>query len=173
METYSGEKFYPLEPIAEEVNIHDIAHALSNLCRYGGHARYFYSVAEHCCHIFDKLPEYKKEGLLHDASEAYLVDIPRPIKGHLEEYKIIEERLEIVIGAKFGLVYPYPKIVKEYDNRILVDERAVLMENGIRNGNNWMMDDLEPLGIDIKCWNPEEAEVNFLERFYALEESYA
>ena len=81
IQTMSGVIFYPLDPRPEEIRIEDIAHALSHQCRFAGHCREFYSVAEHSVRVSRELPqEFMLWGLLHDASEAYLVDLPRPIK---------------------------------------------------------------------------------------------
>lgn len=80
MMTYSGRAFWPLDPRADEIDPLDIAHALSMLCRYGGHVRRFYSVAEHCVLMSHAVaPEHALWALLHDATEAYMVDLPRPI----------------------------------------------------------------------------------------------
>lgn len=81
IQTFSGRQFFPLEPRVEDVCIEDIAHGLSNLCRYAGHCECFYSVAQHCLLVSRVVPrEHALRGLLHDASEAYLIDVPRPIK---------------------------------------------------------------------------------------------
>lgn len=82
IQTFSGKKFFPLEPEKNEYDIHDIAHALSLKCRFGGHCQRFYSVAEHCVRVADIVaPESKLWALLHDAAEAYLPDVCQPIKG--------------------------------------------------------------------------------------------
>ena len=77
LSTFSGKKFYPFNPSPEQIEIVDIAHGLSMVCRFSGQCPYFYSVAEHCIHVTNVLPpSLKLEGLLHDASEAYLADLP-------------------------------------------------------------------------------------------------
>src|SRR4051812_31750950 len=81
IQTYSGTEFWPLSPKAADVKLIDIAHALSNKCRFAGHCREFYSVAQHSVLVSRQLPdEFKLWGLLHDAGEAYFADIPNPIK---------------------------------------------------------------------------------------------
>ena len=92
--TYTGQHFYPLDPRPHEVNMLDIAHALSMICRFNGHTQFFYSVAEHsirCAyHAHEQWPdriELQLAALLHDASEAYLCDIPRPVKLQLPDYR--------------------------------------------------------------------------------------
>jgi uncharacterized protein len=87
MQTYTGLAFWPLDPRPDEIRLVDIAHALSKLCRYGGQCLSFYSVAEHSLLVASKAPDHLKlVALMHDASEAYLLDIPRPIKRHLAGY---------------------------------------------------------------------------------------
>lgn len=123
IETYTGRKFYPLAPRGEDINILDIAHALSNVCRYTGHIRTFYSVAEHCLNVAAVLPDrFKLEGLLHDASEAYIADIAGPIKPFLPDYMAAEKRLEAVLRERFGLPAEMSPEVHEADMRMLVTE---------------------------------------------------
>ena len=161
MQTYSGKKFWPLDPRADEIDIEDIAHALSMLCRYGGHSHKFYSVAEHCCHIHDALPdEFKAWGLLNDDSEDYTVDVPRPIKPHLPGYKEIERRVMQAVCESFGLDDGEPWIVKEYDRRILGDEQRQIMPNP---PEPWYHTG-EPLGITLDCWTPDMAKWQFMLR---------
>src|SRR5574342_1090607 len=89
--TYTGRLFWPLSPRLEDINILDICHALSNQTRFTGHTREFYSVAQHSCLVSDLLPEkFKLDGLLHDASEAYLMDLARPVK-ELEQMTFFRE----------------------------------------------------------------------------------
>jgi hypothetical protein len=167
MQTYSGKKFLPMAPRIEDICIEDIAHALSMLCRYGGHCNTFYSVAEHSWHCsYAVAPEYAFAALMHDASEAYLVDMPRPIKNQLPGYREAEARLEQVISTKYGLEWPMPAEVKRVDNAILFDERKVLLSEPPEKWAN----EQEPLGIELELWGPECAKYTFLERFYQLTE---
>lgn len=125
-------KFDPIHPDPKFLDINDIAHALSQLCRYGGHTSQFYSVAQHSILVSSYLPqEYCLWGLMHDATEAYLCDLPRPIKMFSkigEPYREIEQRLMEVIAARFGLSMPIPEIVKHMDNWILLAEARDLLE---------------------------------------------
>lgn len=111
--------------------IEDIAHALSYQCRFGGHLPKFYSVAQHslnCSYLMDN-KELKLAALLHDASEAYLLDIPRPIKQGLSNYKEIEDGLMKLIAEKFGFEYPLHSEVKKIDELMLQLEWDCLMLN--------------------------------------------
>lgn len=167
IQTYSGIKFYPLDPRPEEVNIQDIAHSLSMMCRYAGHSLRFYSVAEHCCHIYDylKRPAVKRWGLLHDASEAFLVDVPRPIKSYLSGYKEAERSVMLAVAQAFGLNPDEPAEVKEADCRILVDE----MDQNMFLGSKILGDELQPLGVKLEYWEPEQGKKEFLKRFWESE----
>src|SRR5580704_106133 len=108
-ETISGKQLFLLDPRPEDIDINDIAISLSNLCRFGGHVDYFWSVAAHSLLVAQLLPRpLKLAGLLHDAAEAYIVDIPRPLKLLLPQYMEIEHRIEAAIGAKFGVSFSDP-----------------------------------------------------------------
>lgn len=105
--TYSKINFTPLEPVAEDIRIEDIAHSLSMLCRANGHYDSFYSVAAHCLNCYEEAvarresPRVKMACLLHDATESYISDVTRPVKKNLEEYQRIEDKLAAVIYEKF------------------------------------------------------------------------
>lgn len=127
--TFSGKYMNVFEPTPDMICIEDIAHALSMQCRFGGHLPKFYSVAQHsinCAHLVGN-PKLKLEALLHDASEAYLLDIPRPIKSKLENYKDIENNLMLLIAEKFEFAWPLSKAVKEADETMLWLEWENLM----------------------------------------------
>ncbi len=160
--TYTGRKIFPLDPRPEDIDIIDIAHALANTCRYTGHCRKFYSVAQHSV-LVSHFCDEPLWGLLHDAPEAYLADIARPVKGFLPEFKEAENRLMAVIAEKFGLTMPEPPNVKDIDTRILVDEMHALMpcpEDGDHLG--------VPLGVAIYPMPPEMARSFFMNRYAAL-----
>lgn len=166
MQTYTGRRFYPLDPRPEEIDRADIAHALSLLCRYGGHVDRFYSVAEHCVLMSRAVePEHALPALLHDATEAYVVDVPRPLKRQLAGYAAIEEQVWFAIAYHFRLPLELPASVKEADNRILLTERAALMPRAER----WSVDDeYEPLPVEIEGWTPAVAERAYLDRLAEL-----
>ena len=125
-QTYSGRQFWPCDPKPEEIYLVDIAHALSNQCRFAGHCQRFYSVAQHSVIVSEQVPfEHAVWGLLHDAAEAYLVDLPRPIKRHSvlgREYKLLEEQLQTCIAWRFGLqnTPEIPACVHVADDRALM-----------------------------------------------------
>lgn len=117
---FSGKYFNPLEPDIDLIDIQDIAHGLSMQCRFGGHTSVFYSVAEHCVNVSQKVDRgHELAGLLHDASEAYLMDIPRPIKNNLIGYKEAEDKLMRMIAERYGFEYPLHKNVKQCDESAL------------------------------------------------------
>jgi hypothetical protein len=163
MQTLSGGWIYPLNPSSEDINIGDIAGALSKLCRFGGHCLLFESVAEHSILVARSVsPENRLTALLHDASEAYLNDMPKPIKNHLDEYLRFEIRLMEVISAKFGTQWPLPEEVKKADRAILTDERQ---QNMALCSRNWT-EGKPTLGILLKFWTPREAELEFMRAFF-------
>lgn len=170
IETYTGRKFWPLAPSPDDIDIFDIAQALSMTCRYKGHTNEFYSVAEHSVLLAEKLPPHLRlRGLLHDAHEAYspFGDVPRPLKSARPEIaamvKEAEGNLDAAIAARFGLSLPIADwLVKEYDTRILHDERRQLMS---RTGFEWALPDMRPLGVVCRRWAPFTAREFFLMAF--------
>jgi hypothetical protein len=166
IQTYLGGKFYTLDPRPEEVELEDIAHALSMTCRYNGHCERFYSVAEHSVLVARHLPlRFKLWGLLHDASEAYVNDINRPTKKYMPEYKTIEANIMIAICQRFDLDLREPPEVKAVDNGILQDECE---QNMKKPPAEWHITDPK-LGIKLKFWTPPEAKYWFLETFWEIQ----
>ena len=109
IETFTGKRIYVHDPKMESICVEDIAHALSNNCRYNGHCKGFYSVAEHSCHIADYIlnklelgPIEALRGLLHDAPETYVTDMPKPFKQELPDYQEVELRFENIVLPAFG-----------------------------------------------------------------------
>lgn len=168
MQTFTGRAVYPLDLRPDEIDIRDIAHSLAMQCRYAGHCLRFYSVAEHSVLIARWLKEagYSHEvqlaGLMHDAPEAYLVDVPRPIKPFLTGYREAEDRAWTVISERYGLG-EIPGAVHRADSRILGDERA---QNMKPTDDDWRLG--EPLGVTLECWSPGRAEHEFLALFSDL-----
>lgn len=166
IETASGTKFYFLNPQEDQIKIKDIAWALSNICRFTGHTKKFYSVAEHSYNVAMLCPPYLAlEGLLHDASEAYLNDIASPVKQFLPEYKEMEAKVERAIYAKFMLGMPTSKPVKEADMAQLQHEAYFLMPS---RGEDWKNRVVGKRGIEPVGWKPEVAYNNFMNLYMQL-----
>jgi hypothetical protein len=173
MVTYTGKLFYPLQPNIDDIEIKDIAQALSNCCRYAGHVSSFYSVSQHSVLVsYLCEPQNALCGLLHDASEAYLSDIVRPIKytESMEGYRDIEAGLEKAISEKYSLPYPLPKDVKYADDMVLIAEGYQLF----KPVPVWVFDRLKAAGLEKPlvtldgCWVPAVAKAKFMMRFMEL-----
>jgi hypothetical protein len=165
MQTLTGRKVFPLRMTPAMISIEDIAGSLSKMCRYAGHCERFYSVAEHCVHVARHArTELKLTALLHDASEAYLVDVPRPLKPFLPGYYEIEESIALVVAQRFGLIHPLPPEVKMLDNAILRDEREQNMAPMDEPPAQWG-DVSEGLGVKLGFWDPREAQHWFMRSF--------
>jgi 5'-deoxynucleotidase YfbR-like HD superfamily hydrolase len=186
--TYTGWRFWPLDPKAEEVDIEDIAHALSLVCRFTGHTYCFYSVADHSLRVsklaeqlmmadHGPLPlrvkaarEMALWGLLHDASEAYLCDVPSPLKrapGFGQLYKDFECNLMEVIKERFNLSPHEPEIVKDADRILLNTEMRDLMDVPTEDAEQWQCGSAQ-LPETIYPLDPQRAEMEFIRRFEAL-----
>ena len=169
IETFSGKRFHLLEPQPEDICIEDIAHALSNQCRYTGHVRVFYSVAEHSVRVSYMSPEHRLEGLLHDASEAYLSDLSRPVKQLTPvgpPYYAVEDGIMKAIASKFGFSWPMSEEVKKADNGMLLAEKEQLMTKLSWDTVTHVWDALgEPSKVTLSCWAPEQAKRAFMTRF--------
>ncbi len=164
MQTFTGKQFWPLDPRPDEINIEDVASALSKLCRYGGHCLRFYSVAEHCVHVANAAPkELALTALLHDASEAYLSDVIRPIKPFLKDYLEIEARLERAVSDRFGTPSPMPDEVKKLDNAMLWTELQQNMAEPPAEWSKWLTD--APIMVVLRYWTPDEAKQHYLDAF--------
>ena len=171
--TYTGEEFTPLDPDIEKIRIEDIAHALSLLCRANGHLDRFFSIAQHCinCAAEAKAREYNTRVqlvcLIHDASEAYISDITRPVKYYLSEYKTIEKRLQDVIYTKF-LGSPLSEedfaLMHQIDNDMLIWEFDTLMtKTKIYNTVPKLAS--KPI---YECSDFEQVENTFLKVYYGI-----
>lgn len=152
--TYTGKYIDVFNPDPNMICIEDIAHALSHQCRFGGHMHHFYSVAQHSvlCAFKVDVP-FKLQALMHDASEAYLMDIPRPIKKRLKEYIDLEENLMKIIADKFAFEWPMRDAVRHADELMLEIEWANLV---IRKPKNF------------PCFPPSYAKDTFLKTFSIL-----
>ena len=167
--TYSGKQYWPTDPKVEDVCIEDIAHALSMLCRYTGHVNRFYSVAEHSVLVSLMVPpELALEGLLHDASEAYLGDVSRPLKRDLPDYKEIEAFNDAQIRIRFRLPIDEHRLVKQADSDILHTEYRALMRHPLPPNALTQVPGTWREEVRLFFWPPAQAEIAFLNRYGAL-----
>lgn len=170
IQTHSGKWINPLEITADDLVIEDIACSLSKLCRYNGHIDRFYSVAEHCIVMAIHFMERGEESLafaalMHDCAEAYIGDIPRPIKDQLPAIASIEHNILEVASQKYGFAYPLPPEIIAADDAILWDEQLILVGRDIVD---WGITE-DPLVVEIRELSPGEAERAFLSLFMHLE----
>lgn len=170
IETYSGKKFHLLDPQPDEVCIEDIAHALAMMPRFCGHTQRFYSVAEHSIHVSQTCESQDALwGLLHDASEAYIADLSRPVK-HCTPvgppYLEVEARIMAAVAAKFGLPEKMPPSVKHADTVLLFAEKEKLMF-GLDWGDKWGEPPMKFNGT-LWCLASPDAESFFMEIFKGL-----
>ncbi len=163
--TYTGQLFDFVEPEESPISIEDIAHALSLLCRFAGHCKEFYSVAEHSYRVSCICSkEHALWGLMHDASEAYCVDVPRPLKHmpNMKHYRAHEKRVMRAICGWFNMDPVEPPEVKDMDMVLLVTEQRDLLKNSIPDFH------IKPLVGKISPVTSKQAEELFLRRFKQL-----
>lgn len=170
--TYTGGWINPLDPSPYDFLIDDIAHSLSLQCRFTGHVTDFYSVGQHSVLVAYQLMEKYNddklayEGLMHDASEAYLSDIARPVKRSSQISTFYDEAEGIIMDAiakKFGITWPMLEEVKWADDVLLRTEQRDLMHGATYEGDFWWLGD-EP----ITTWEPKLAEAAFIEVYENL-----
>ncbi len=178
-QTFTGKRFYALDPRADDICIEDIAHALSLICRFGGHSSEFYSVAQHSILVAEVVQGTERDpnlgwdrlatraGLLHDAAEAYVGDMVRPLKRSMHEFVAAEDRIFMMIAGKFGIPPFHLGCVKIADEVLLATEARDLM--GGSSADKWSLE-ADPLDERIIPISPADAEKLFLKRFYALED---
>jgi hypothetical protein len=166
---HSGHYFDLLDPAASRFTVGDIAHGLGNVCRFAGQSRRFYSVAEHCWHASFLVPHLLAfPVLMHDAAEAFVGDVTRPLKSLLPEYKAIEKRIDAVIAERFKIKLSQPAVeeITRADIAMLAAEQAAMMAS---HDDSWsILDGVTPPAIHFRYWSPEEAAWRWLERFEAL-----
>lgn len=170
--TYTGKEFDVLHPDPSLICLEDIAHALSQTCRFTGHTSKFYSVAEHSV-LCSKQPDtiiYQQALLLHDAAEAYLNDIASPIKQYLPDYNDLEEVIILTIFNKYGLnlIPPWHDAIKSVDRRLLRAEIFGLMSMNSAFEHVFPESSRGEPEIPVACWHPEYAKKMFLRRAVEL-----
>lgn len=162
--THTGKRYRPGNPRVEDIDIQDIAHALSLICRFNGHTKEFYSVAQHSVLVaLQCSPENALEGLLHDAHEAYIGDVATPLKPFLPDFKQLDKINELAIRRKFGLPAEKSPEVKLQDSRAAVTEKRDLLPNS----PPWDID-IQPWEAKILPWSPYLSEMAFLAWFKIL-----
>jgi uncharacterized protein len=174
LQTVSGRWVNPFDPDPAQLDARDIARALANQCRFGGHSRVFYSVAQHSV-IVSRLVEERGgdvedvfAALMHDASEAYLGDMPHPLKHRSSlgaAFKEAEDHLERAIRDRFGIKSDVPAI-KEADRALLATERRAF------SAETWHWPELEgvePLDLELTAWSPDHAADEFSRRYAELQ----
>lgn len=163
---HSGRYVSLINPDPATIEIEDIAHALSNLCRYTGHVRDFYSVAQHSVGVSKIVPRQDMlAGLMHDATEAFVGDVARPLKDMLPEYKTIERGIWKAIAKRFDMSPELPESVHHADLVMLATERRDLMPP---NGDWDILKNVDPLSTFIVCVDPPSARSWFLKRWAQL-----
>lgn len=165
MQTVSGRQirvFDPQHP-SNDFAIEDIAHHLSLVCRFTGAVRVHYSVAQHSVLVSQLVPaEHALEGLLHDATEAYLNDMASPVKAGLPDYKAAEDAMEQALAARFGIPWPKTDAVRRADGIAVATEARDLMNNV---STLWRLPEKPLRGVLIEPWSPDRAEREFMDRF--------
>lgn len=166
VQTWSGHAFYPFDPKPDEVEIEDIAHALANSCRFNGHCEVFYSIAQHAYVVSNIVPPADAlAGLLHDAAEAYVGDMVRPLKIRMPDFDAVEHRIWLAIAERYGLDPELPETVRRADDVMLATEWRDLMVQGVWK---WQDFNVKPLEQPIEPVNALTARTIFLDRFYQL-----
>jgi hypothetical protein len=164
IQTFSGKRFNLRDPQPDQICIEDIAHSLALQCRFTGHPRKFYSVAQHSVTLSHHVPRRVAfDALLHDAHEAYSSDLASPAKLLLDDYVSFERRIEVAVRRRFGLPDVMSPTVRVYDKRLCHTEMLALFDDEL----DWSFV-FEPLDVPIVPWPCRVAEVRFMSRFEEL-----
>lgn len=164
IQTFTGQQFFLFDPSVVDICIEDIAHALANIGRFGGHTYKFYSVAQHSIRCAELAkPEHQLAMLLHDAAEAYIGDMVTPLKRTIPAFQEAEDRLLSVIAEKFGVSFDFPELA-EIDGRVLATERRDLLNHSHLDWN--LPYPAYPFGqLNLHPLPPDQAEYEFLKFF--------
>jgi 5'-deoxynucleotidase YfbR-like HD superfamily hydrolase len=169
--TASGKKFFILEPRLEDIDIMDIAHALALQCRWTGHCKYHYSIAQHSYYCSFIGPDSEAfDRLMHDTAEAYIGDMNRPLKHYTEagiRYRRVEANIQHAIAERFGFSKVEPASVKLADNTMLYAEKKQITNAKFEEAQEWEHYDKDD-GFIIEQWTPDKAKQMFLTRFEDL-----
>jgi hypothetical protein len=175
--TIDGEYFDYTDPEHSRFGIRAVAHGLSNTCRFTGQCKRFYSVAQHSLLVSMLLEAYttyeQLAGLLHDGAEAFMVDVPRPLKYMLPDYRDIEARVDRSVLNRFGIAYPVLPVVKQADRCALYLEQRELMAP---HKDKWDVEtefygmeyDFQKLQRWLDEMTPVEAKAQFIIRYNDL-----
>jgi len=165
IDTYSGGTFHPLDPDPEDIRVRDVAHGLANTCRYGGQCQFYYSVATHSVYVSRELqrefgPEVQLYGLFHDAAEAYVTDVPRPVKDEVGEFEAIESDVLAAVWDHLGVESPSPE---QWEAVMAADDRLFHYESDV------LLDRFQPEAVpdrayDLEPNDPTAARQSFLRR---------
>jgi hypothetical protein len=161
--THTGKSFHLFEPDADMIDPRDISHSLAHLCRFNGHTREFYSVAQHSCIVADLVPEeHKLAALLHDAPEAYLGDLTRPLKQRMHAYQTFEYAAWQRICERFDLPLFLPACIHQANMIALATERRDLMPT---DPAIWdCLVGIQPMAEIIRPWPAAEARLTYHQR---------
>lgn len=169
MQTFTGRIFFPHCPDERQLNLLDISHHLSMICRFTGAVRRFYSVAEHSVHVSLVVPpEHAFTALLHDATEAYINDLSRPLKQHLSTYQAFEREIWRAIAQRYDLPAIMPSCIKDADTAVLVAEMNKLMPGPKPNDGGLWYPDRAPAQVKIRALSPDRARYLFWHRLAEL-----
>lgn len=174
IQTYSGVAYYPADPRVDDVRLVDIAHALSHQCRFSGHTDRFYSVAEHSVYVSQCVPpEHALVALMHDAPEAYIGDMTRPVKelfraAGVTLYDELDALSWAVIARRFALPAELPECVHDADSRVLLAEKAQIRGPSPGSWAGYKLEGLMPAPVHIIGMPPDQARLFFTHRFGEL-----
>lgn len=166
--TYTGGEFYPLDPEPSEVDLPDIANGLANTCRYAGQCQFYYSVGTHSLYVSEELaeqgPQVQLYGLLHDAAEAYVSDVPRPLKRELENFADIESNVLDAVWTGLGVPAPTDS---QWETVMAADDQLFRYEA------DTLLAEFEPpsvpdLSYELSPCSPEEVRERFVDRVREL-----